>query len=183
MACLKLNLVRREVTSRTKKNSNETSKWLEYKISSLFFESCYKSQNCYPMFWKFRGGGKCPKCSPPGCSPATGYAVMRSWCKLQLNEILKCQKRIKRDVALDIMNRSKDINCMPFLMKSFSEVLHVHIKFWRWRHKEGMFWKFWPPLTGPEPQPIDPFFWLKLWLKTRSKSASIEPWIDLLAYL
>ena len=95
MACLKLNLVRREVTSRTKKNSNETSKWLEYKISSLFFESCYKSQNCYPMFWKFRGGGKCPKCSLPGCSPATGYAVMRSWCKLQLNEILKCQKRIK----------------------------------------------------------------------------------------
>jgi len=38
-------------------------------------------------------------------------------------------------------------------------------------------------LAGPEPQPIDPLFWLKILLKTRSKSASIEPWIDLLAYL
>ena len=54
--------------------------------------------------------------------------------------------------------------------------------FWRWRHKEGMFWKFWPPLAGPGPQPIDPFFWLKVLLKTRLKSASIEPWIDLLGY-
>jgi len=35
----------------------------------------------------------------------------------------------------------------------------------------------------PCPQPIDPFYWLKLLLKTRSKSASIEPLNDLLAYL
>jgi len=46
-----------------------------------------------------------------------------------------------------------------------------------------MFWKLWPPLAGPGPQTIDPLFWLKVLLKTRSKSASIEPWIDLLAYL
>jgi len=46
-----------------------------------------------------------------------------------------------------------------------------------------MFWKFWPPLASPGPQPIDPLFWLKVLLKTRSKSASIDPWIDLLAYL
>ena len=44
--------------------------------------------------------------------------------------------------------------------------------FWRWRHKEGMFWKFWLPLAGPGPPAIDPFFWLKVLLKTRSKSAS-----------
>jgi len=30
---------------------------------------------------------------------------------------------------------------------------------------------------------INPLFWLKVLLKTRSKSASIEPWIDLLTYL
>ena len=42
--------------SKTKKNSNKTSqKWLEYKISSLFFESFCKCQNCYATFWKFRG--------------------------------------------------------------------------------------------------------------------------------
>ena len=55
--------------------------------------------------------------------------------------------------------------------------------FWRWRQKEGMFWKSWPPLAGPGLQPIDPFFWCKVLLKTRWKSASIEPLIDLLAYL
>ena len=55
--------------------------------------------------------------------------------------------------------------------------------FWRWRHEEGVFWKFWPPLAGPGPQSIDPFYWLKVLLKTRSTSASIEPLIDLLAYL
>jgi len=36
---------------------------------------------------------------------------------------------------------------------------------------------------GPGPQRIDPFYWLKVLLKTRSKSASIEPLVDLLAYL
>jgi len=55
--------------------------------------------------------------------------------------------------------------------------------FRRWRHNEGMFRKFWTHLAGPGPQPIDPFYWLKALLKTRSKSASIEPLIDLLAYL
>ena len=54
---------------------------------------------------------------------------------------------------------------------------------WKWRPNEGMFWKFWSPLAGPGPQPIDPFYWLKVLLKTRSKSVSIEPFIDLLAYL
>jgi len=34
-------------------------------------------------------------------------------------------------------------------------------------------------LAGPGPQPFNPLFWLKVLLKTRSKSASIEPWIDL----
>jgi len=33
----------------------------------------------------------------------------------------------------------------------------------------------------PWAQPIDPLFWLKVLLKTRSKSTAIEPWIDLLA--
>jgi len=46
-----------------------------------------------------------------------------------------------------------------------------------------MFLKFWSPLAGPGRQPIDPFYWPKVLLKTRSKSTSIEPWIDLLAYL
>ena len=55
--------------------------------------------------------------------------------------------------------------------------------FWRWRHKEDMFWKFWPLLACPRPQPIAPLFWLKVLLKTRSKCVSAEPWIDLLAYL
>jgi len=32
-------------------------------------------------------------------------------------------------------------------------------------------------------QPWAPTYWLKVLLKTRSKSASIEPLIDLLAYL
>jgi len=46
-----------------------------------------------------------------------------------------------------------------------------------------MFWKFCSPLAGPGPQPIDPFYWLKVLLKTMSNSASIEPLIDLLEYL
>ena len=41
----------------------------------------------------------------------------------------------------------------------------------------------WPLLAGPGPQPIDPLFWLKVLLETRSKSASVEPWIEFLAYL
>jgi len=45
-----------------------------------------------------------------------------------------------------------------------------------------MFWKFWSPLAGPGPQPIDLFYWLKVLLETRSKSASIEPLTDLLPY-
>ena len=55
--------------------------------------------------------------------------------------------------------------------------------FWRWHHNEGMFWKFRSPLAGPGPQPIDRFYWLKVLLKTRSKSASIQPLIDLIRYL
>jgi len=54
--------------------------------------------------------------------------------------------------------------------------------FWRWRHNEGMFWKFgrlWPALG---PNPLTHSFDILL-LKTRSKSTSIEPLIDLLAYL
>jgi len=43
--------------------------------------------------------------------------------------------------------------------------------------------EFWSLLASPGPQPIDQLFWLKVLLKTRSKSTSIEPWIDLLAYL
>ena len=46
-----------------------------------------------------------------------------------------------------------------------------------------MFWKFWSPLAGSGRQRIDPFYLLKLLLKTRSKSASIEPLTDLLAHL
>jgi len=46
-----------------------------------------------------------------------------------------------------------------------------------------MFWKFLPSLAGPELQPIDPFFWLKVLLKTKSKSSSTEPLIDFLARL
>ena len=42
----------------------------------------------------------------------------------------------------------------------------------------GNFTHLWPAL-GPNPL----LFWLKVLLKTRSKSASIEPFIDLLAYL
>jgi len=38
-------------------------------------------------------------------------------------------------------------------------------------------------LAGPGPQPIDRFYWLKVLLKTRSKSASIQPLIDLIRYL
>jgi len=34
--------------------------------------------------------------------------------------------------------------------------------FWRWRHNEDMFSKFWSPLAGPGPQP----YWLKVLLKT-----------------
>jgi len=41
----------------------------------------------------------------------------------------------------------------------------------------GNFGHLWPAL-GP-----NPFNWLKVLLKTRSKSASIESLIDLLAYL
>jgi len=42
---------------------------LKYKISSLFFESFCKCQNCYAMFWLFRGG--CPQIPP----------WLRAWCK------------------------------------------------------------------------------------------------------
>jgi len=46
-----------------------------------------------------------------------------------------------------------------------------------------MLLNFWPPLPDPGPQPIDPIFRLKVLLKTSSKSAPVEPLIDLLAYL
>ena len=46
----------------------------------------------------------------------------------------------------------------------------------------GVFLFFWPPLPGPEPQPIGPLFWLKIFLETRPKSASLEPLDDFLAY-
>ena len=55
--------------------------------------------------------------------------------------------------------------------------------FWRWRHNEGMFSNFWPPLPGLWPQPIDSFFWLKFFSETRQKSASLEPLNGFLAYL
>jgi len=34
------------------------------------------------------------------------------------------------------------------IKKSFSFSVGV---FWRWRHNEGMFWKFWSPLASPGP--------------------------------
>ena len=42
---------------------------------------------------------------------------------------------------------------------------------------------FYPPLAGPGPQSIGPFFWLKIFLETRPKSASLEHLNDFLAYL
>jgi len=54
---------------------------------------------------------------------------------------------------------------------------------WRRRNKEDMFWKSRSYLAGPGPQPIDPFVWLKVVLKARWKSASVEPLIDLLGHL
>jgi len=46
------------------------------RISSLFLESFCKCQNCYAMFWKFRGG-KCSKCPPwlRACSPLSKLTV------------------------------------------------------------------------------------------------------------
>jgi len=41
---------------------------------------------------------------------------------------------------------------------------------------------FWPPLPDPGPQSIGPLFWLKILWETRSKSASLEPLNDFLAY-
>ena len=47
----------------------------------------------------------------------------------------------------------------------------------------GVFLRFfWPPLSGPGPQPNEPLFWLKTFLETRPKSASLEPLNDFLAY-
>jgi len=46
----------------------------------------------------------------------------------------------------------------------------------------GVFAFFGPPLPGPGPQPIGLFFWLKIFLETRPKSASLEPLNDFLAY-
>jgi len=51
------------------------------------------------------------------------------------------------------------------------------------RCKWGYFVFFWPPLPGPGPQPIRRSFWLKIFLETRAKSASLEPLNDFLAYL
>jgi len=45
-----------------------------------------------------------------------------------------------------------------------------------------MFLEFWSHLPGSGPQRIDPFYWGKVLLKTRSKSASAQSLIDLLAY-
>jgi len=38
----------------------------------------------------------------------------------------------------------------------------------------GCFCFFWPRLPGPAPQPIGPLFWLKVFLETRPKSASLD---------
>ena len=51
------------------------------------------------------------------------------------------------------------------------------------RHKGECFCFFQPPLAGPGPQPIGPFFWLKIFLETKLKSVSLEPLNDFLAYL
>ena len=37
----------------------------------------------------------------------------------------------------------------------------------------GIFAFLWPPLPRPGPQPIGPLFWLKIFLETRAKSASL----------
>jgi len=72
---LNTNHLRNLRMSKTKKNSNKISlKWLEYKISSLFFESFYKCQNCYVMFWKSRGG-QMPQKPPPGCAPGVTPSI------------------------------------------------------------------------------------------------------------
>jgi len=47
------------------------------KISSLFFESFCKCQNCYAKFWNF-GGCKCPNSPPPDCAPALFDTVVKS---------------------------------------------------------------------------------------------------------
>ena len=48
------------------------------------------------------------------------------------------------------------------------------------RHKVGVFLNFWPTLTGPGRQSNEPFFG-SIFLETRRSSASLEPFIDLLA--
>ena len=86
------------------------------------------------------------------------------------------------DWARELSKPSTD--SASLVAKIEKNVFHFRwVDFWWWRQKEGIFWKFWPPLAGLGPQPIDPLFWLKVLLKTRSKSASIEPWIDLLVHL
>jgi len=65
MACLKINLVRRELTSTTEKNSNKTFLRNDYNIKfhlySLKVSAHVKiAMQCYEI----SRGGKCPKCPP-----------------------------------------------------------------------------------------------------------------------
>jgi len=54
--------------------------------------------------------------------------------------------------------------------------------FWGNVTSRGVFVLFWPSLPGRGHCPNGPFFGLKVELKTRSKSACIEPLIDFLVY-
>jgi len=66
MACLKIYLVRRWLTSKTKKNLNKTFLKNDFNIKFRLwylkvFSNIKTAMHCFENFW----GGKCPKCPPP----------------------------------------------------------------------------------------------------------------------
>jgi len=61
-------------------NENIKFSWSENKISSSFFESFWKCQNCFAMFWNFRGEHM-PQTPPThGCAPGEECRVFKEHC-------------------------------------------------------------------------------------------------------
>ena len=117
------------------------------------------------------------------------------WISYKISQMFNLKSRVRHFSCRDLQSYDSSGDWARELFKPFADSASLVVEieknnfrfqwgvFLRWRHKEDMFWKSKPRLAGPGPQPIDPFFWLKILLKTRWKSASIKPFTDLLANL
>jgi len=112
--------------------------------------------------------------------------------KINLNPLSPAPAKILAQVCNAATRHPIELACYPnhpriqlvFCLKSKKKTIFVFgLRFAGGTAASGgVFAFFGPPLPGPGPQPIGLFFWLKIFLETRPKSASLEPLNDFLAY-